>query len=60
MEFYGHDNGFFDGVFEEAGFKNHHYSPIIFVGKIFGKQKFDKHFGSVQNWSIAYGDTDVI
>ena len=60
IEFYGYDNGFFDAVLNRAHFKRIGYSNFIFGGRVFENNKFEKFFIEPQNWTIAYGDTDVI
>jgi hypothetical protein len=60
MEFYGQDNGFFEGAFRAAGFEMKPFSSRIFFGRVFRNSKLEKEFFMPQNWTIAYGDTDVI
>lgn len=60
VEFYGFDNGFFDGVFKTCGFTVEPYSNFILGGKVFNDSALEKVFSMPHNWTIAYGDTDVI
>ena len=60
VEFYGYDNGFFNVVFGACGFKIFPFSNFIFTGRIFDNTELEKRFIIPQNWTIAYGDTDII
>ena len=59
IEFYGFDNGFFDSVFQGAQF-NKEISQYIFGGKVFNDRKLKNMFMIPNNWSISFGDIDVI
>jgi hypothetical protein len=60
IEFFGHDDGFFDAVFARCGFSTRYSSGFIFSGRVFGDERLAKQFAAPQNWSVVYGDTDVI
>lgn len=60
VEFYGHDNGFFDGTFQTAGFKILPFSKTILIAKSLKNNILKDLFAIPDNWSIAYGDTDHI
>jgi len=60
IEFYGYDSGFFDAVFSACGFSIIPTSNFIFGGRVFDDKKLENLFILPQNWTIAYGDTDVI
>jgi GNAT superfamily N-acetyltransferase len=60
IEFYGYDNGFFDAVFGTCGFNIVPFSNFVFTGRVFEDMKPEKMFIIPQNWTIAYGDTDII
>lgn len=61
IEFYGYDNGFFDAVFEKCGFKILPFSNFVFTGWAFNENtRIGKMFYLPNNWTIAYGDTDII
>lgn len=59
IEFYGCDDGFFDAIFQQAGFKKS-YSDLIATGTVFDNEKLREVFRLPHNWTILYGDTDVI
>jgi hypothetical protein len=59
IEFYGQDNGFFDYVFRENKFKIEP-SELRFAVQAFGDDRLEKMIMIPQNWSISYGDSDVI
>jgi hypothetical protein len=60
MEFFGHDDGFFDSVFRRCGFAVSYANSFIFCGRVFANDGLEKRFVVPQNWTVAYGDTDVI
>jgi len=60
IEFIGYDNGFYDAVFSNIGFKIEPSSNFIFGGLVFNDMRLEKFFPFPQNWTITYGDTDVI
>lgn len=65
IEFYGWDNGFFDSVFQRCGFQiqpsNFKFTAqVLNNGEGGNKERFEKMFIIPQNWTITYGDTDVI
>jgi hypothetical protein len=60
IEFYGHDAGFFHYVFTSCGFSSIPFSPLVFAGRVFSNSDLEKLFLVPENWTIAYGDTDVI
>jgi hypothetical protein len=60
IEFFGHDDGFFDSVFEQCGFRTRYSSGFNFSGRVFADERLAKQFAAPQNWSVVYGDTDVI
>ncbi len=60
VEFCGSDNGFFDAVFTKCGFGMVPYSGFVFGGKVFQNSRLEKMFIFPQNWTISYGDTDII
>jgi len=61
IEFYGYDSGFFDAAFSACGFNVVPYTNAIFGGRVLDEDtKIAKMFMFPQNWSIAYGDTDII
>ena len=57
--FKGHDAGFFDLTFHNAGFKKS-ISNFRFCGRVFDDDKLKSMFYLPSNWSISLGDTDVI
>lgn len=59
IEFYGHDNGFFEAVFRLAGFNYQPFSQMILIQKSFSPNLVDL-LSVPENWSISYGDTDSI
>jgi hypothetical protein len=60
MEFFGHDDGFFDVVFATAGFTREPASSFVFGGRVFDNPNLHDIFFRRQNWTISYGDTDVV
>lgn len=61
IEFYGFDNGFYDDVFKSSGFNIQKSSRLIFGGRVLNNNgMLDKVFCNSNNWSISYGDTDII
>ncbi|MCK4237323.1 MAG: hypothetical protein KAX38_09415, partial [Candidatus Krumholzibacteria bacterium] len=60
IKFYGYDSGFFDAVFSRCGFSIDTSSDLVFGGRVFGDVKLEKVFIFPHNWTVAYGDTDVI
>lgn len=59
IEFYGHDYGFFDSVFQRCGFIRR-TSNIVFGGRVFENTKLNDAFIMPNNWTVSYGDTDAI
>ncbi len=60
IEFYGRDNGYFDHVFAASGFNIQPLSGYVLVGKVLENEILDKIFMLPDNWSVSYGDTDVV
>jgi hypothetical protein len=60
VEFYGYDNGYYDAVFIKSGFDIVPSSNYVFGGRVFENPKLEKMFILPHNWTIAYGDIDVI
>ncbi|MBN2070325.1 MAG: GNAT family N-acetyltransferase [Candidatus Krumholzibacteriota bacterium] len=60
IEFFGHDNGFFETVFRRCRFKRISPSKFVLVGKVFDDRKLESLFGLPHNWKVTYGDTDII
>jgi len=61
IEFYGYDNGFFDAVFGMCGFKILPFSNLVLTGRVFDENsRMARMFYLPNNWTIAYGDTDII
>lgn len=60
IEFYGHDAGFFQFVFASCGFRTIPFSPLVCAGRVFSNPDLEKVFLVPDNWTIVYGDTDVI
>jgi hypothetical protein len=60
IEFFGHDDGFFNAVFAQCGFKSSYSGSFVFSGRVFGDAALEQRFIIPQNWTISYGDTDVI
>lgn len=59
IEFNGWDNGFFDYVFEASGFKTHP-SDFVVVARAFNDERLEKMLMIPQNWTIVFGDMDII
>jgi hypothetical protein len=59
IEFYGHDNGYFDHAFAASGFNIQLLSRFVMVGRVFNNKMLDKMFIIPHNWTISYGDTDI-
>jgi predicted acetyltransferase len=57
--FYGLDEGFYESVLGGCGFKSS-WSNIGFGGVAFGQSKLSFMFPFSQNWTISYGDMDII
>lgn len=60
IEFLGHDSGFFEAIFKNFGFQMSPYSNFVFGGRVFGDPALESKFISPYNWTIVYGDTDVV
>ncbi|GEM_PF-1470995 len=60
LEFYGHDSGFFDQVFKSCGFRRVSTSRFVLAGRTFGSERFDSMFPLPHNWTVSYGDIDII
>jgi predicted N-acetyltransferase YhbS len=60
IEFYGADTGFFRTIFSVCGFSYVPYSELVFTGRPFGDQRFQQMFILPHNWTLTYGDLDVI
>ena len=58
--FFGHDDGFFDSVLACCGFSRTYSSDLVFTGRVYGDPALAIRFLLPGNWTIAYGDTDVI
>ncbi|KJS03127.1 MAG: hypothetical protein VR65_02480 [Desulfobulbaceae bacterium BRH_c16a] len=58
IDFHGHDNGFFNSLFQLAKFKNG-ISNYVFCGRSFQDNRFNDTFPLPNNWTISLGDTDV-
>lgn len=57
LEFFGHDDGYFDAVFSACHFKRQPTSTIMFGGVVLD-ESFRDVFLSPHNWTISYGDVD--
>ncbi len=60
IQFYGHDNVFFDWVFHGCGFKAFPASGMVFAGRVFDDINLQRHFLQPYNWSLSHGDSDLI
>jgi hypothetical protein len=60
VEFFGHDDGFFQSVFRACGFAESYSSGFVFGGRVFGGGPLEGHFPHAANWTVSYGDTDVV
>jgi len=60
IEFYGYDSGFFGAIFSAAGFEIIPISNLLFGGRVLSKTRLKNMFALPQNWTISYGDTDII
>lgn len=59
IEFYGHDNGFFDLIFAASGFIIDPVSPLVLCGLVFNDESLQNHYYYPDSWTITYGDTDI-
>lgn len=59
LYFLGHDNGFFDTAFGWAGFKKSQ-SNIVCTGRNTTSGRFREMFMIPDNWTLVYGDTDLV
>jgi hypothetical protein len=61
IEFYGHDEGFFASVFARCGFHATYASNFVFCGRVLDDDEgFRRRFTLSRNWTVVYGDTDVV
>jgi hypothetical protein len=60
VEFYGHDDGFFDAVFTQCGFRSSYETSFVFSGHVYGDAALEQRFPVPSNWTVVYGDTDVV
>jgi hypothetical protein len=61
IEFFGHDDGFFASVFARCGFQASYAAAFVFCGKLFDDDELlRRRFAHARNWTVVYGDTDVI
>lgn len=60
VEFFGHDDGFFESVFRRCGFTSSYATSFVFSGRVYGEGVLEQRFIVPQNWTVVYGDTDVI
>ncbi|MCP4547869.1 MAG: GNAT family N-acetyltransferase [bacterium] len=60
IEFYGHDGGFFEAVSNRCGMRVVPTSALTFGGRIFVQGKITPLFVLPQNWTVAYGDSDIV
>jgi len=60
IKFFGHDRGFFNAVFKNAGFKSELAGDFVFGGRVFNNNSLSNNFNLATNWTIMYGDTDTI
>lgn len=59
LYFLGHDNGYFDTVFGWAGFKKS-ISNVVCTGRNITSNRFREMFMIPDNWTLVYGDTDLV
>ncbi len=59
VAFLGHDNGYFESVFSRVGFRRS-YSHVVCLGRVPKEGRFRQHFMIPENWTLVYGDTDII
>jgi GNAT superfamily N-acetyltransferase len=59
ISFLGLDSGFFESVLCGCGFISK-FSLFPFGGVAFGESKLNSMFPHPQNWSVSWGDTDII
>ena len=60
VEFFGHDDGFFDSVFGQCGLRSVYSTGLVFGGRVFSDSELERRFILPQNWTVVYGDTDVV
>jgi hypothetical protein len=60
IEFYGHDAGYFNYIFDSCGFKIDPISGLVFGCRVFSHPDLDKMSVLPHNWTIVIGDTDQI
>lgn len=60
IEFYGHDDGFFASAFARAGFRSRYSASFVFGGRVFDDDALRRRFVLDRNWTVVYGDTDVV
>ena len=58
--FFGHDDGFFDAVLAYCGFSHTYSSDFVLTGRVYGDPALASRFLLPGNWTVVYGDTDVI
>lgn len=60
IEFFGHDDGFFASVLARCGFRGSYAASLVFGGRVFDDDAFRRRFVVGRNWTVVYGDTDVV
>jgi hypothetical protein len=61
IEFFGHDDGFFESVFARCRFRESYSASFVFGGRVFEDDHgLRQRFAFPRNWTVVYGDTDVV
>ena len=60
VEFFGHDDGFCESVFRQCMFTSSYANGFVFSGRVYGGGALEQRFIVPQNWTVVYGDADVI
>lgn len=60
IEFYGSDISFFDAAFAEAGFTRSAHSGYTMTATVLLPHLVSEYIFIPTNWTVVYGDTDVI
>ena len=60
IEFYGSDISFFDAAFAEAGWRASAHSPLTMTAKALRDERLRRLLPIAGNWTVSWGDTDVI
>lgn len=60
VEFFGRDISFFDAAFATAGFRSSVHSQFTMTALVLDKGELEPLVYTPTNWTICYGDTDVV